>query len=119
MKATHKYDWDAISADFGNGMPKKEIVDKYQISISVLTATLSQKYKHLLPPKNKKPTTEKKVKIQPLKPLNMQCPIIKKIEIIKLLNKKIPHHQIAMQLNIDILQLKKIIHKIKIRVKNA
>ena len=45
------------------------------------------------------------------------CPIMQKIEIIKMLNKQIPHAQIARELKIDVLELEKLIHKIKSGVK--
>lgn len=107
------HDWDAILKDLQDGFSKNSIYRKHKISKSVLTTKLSTDYKHLALCKPQNAIREKQVKIKPLKALNMQCPIVQKIEIIKLLNKKIPHHQIATQLKIDILEVKKIIHKAK------
>lgn len=113
MKNYTKHDWDSIIKDLENGLSRREIEQKYKTPKSSLSSKISDCFPHLKikPPREK--TREVVVKIKPTKETNPKCPIMRKIEIISLVNKKIPDHEIAKQLKIDILEIRKIINKAK------
>jgi transposase len=115
-----KYDWDNIIKDLKNGLSRRDVEAKYKVPTSTLNSRINQKNPDLKsrpPRKRNEKTRELVVKIKPIRQVNQQCPIMQKIEIIKMLNKQIPHAQIARELKIDVLELEKLIHKIKSGVK--
>lgn len=123
FKANH--DWNAIIKDIENGMGRKEICDKYKIPYTALSRKISRCYPHLLsprgrkkgvklPPRQPKPTPKPTPKPK-LKPT--ACPVMVKINAIRLFNKKTPIPDIAKELKIAVSVVKKIINKAKFKAK--
>lgn len=117
MRTMIKHDWDNVIRDLESGLSRIEVINKYKIPKSSLSSKINDCFPHLKIKPTKEKTREVVVKIKPTKEINLKCPIMQKIEIIGLLNKKIPEHEIAKQLKIDVLEVRKIIHKIKSGVK--
>lgn len=120
MAGKAKYDWNAIIQDIENGMGRKEICDKYKIAYTALSRKISRCYPHLLIPRGGKlgvklPPRQPKPKP---KPKSTACPVMLKIDAIRLFNKKIPIPDIAKELKIAVSIVKEIINKAKCRAKN-
>jgi hypothetical protein len=111
-----EHNWDEIIADVRKGISRVAISRKYNLKKGVLGATISRHYPDLMAlqhiPK------DGNVKISPLKKLNLECPIMQKIEVINLHNKRKTHAEIAKELKISMAVVREIINKAK-GVRNA
>ncbi len=91
-----KYDWDLIISLLENGASRQSICKTFGISRSHLCSTLILFGKRDLGNRVK----NRRIKPTPPPKPKFTCPIMTKIEVIKLLNKKISRPEIAEKLGI-------------------
>lgn len=110
MAGKIKYDWNAIIADIENGMNRKSVCKKYNVDNTLLSHKISHYYPHLLLPRGVKEGC------QPPQPKVTNCPVMLKIDAIRLFNKRTPIPDIAKQLSIKIQQVREILACAKKRI---
>ncbi len=113
MRTMIKHEWDNIIRDLENGLSRIDVINKYKVPKSSLSSKINDCFPHLKIKPTKEKTREVAVKIKPTKEINLKCHIMQRIEIIGLVNKKIPDHEVAKQLKMDIIEVRKIINKAK------